>query len=143
MNIEGSFKHILTDLISFIATAIAGAAILTTGWTRADGVAALFVAVVMLWAAYSLLKDSGRVLLEAAPEGLNAEEIGHVIAAHAHVASVHDLHVQQKSRLALLVSMLRDRPPSLSAAPEDDPATCACQKLGPARKSGLEQRKRQ
>lgn len=48
MNIEGSFQHILTDLIAFIATAIASAVILATDWARADGVAALFVAAVML-----------------------------------------------------------------------------------------------
>jgi Co/Zn/Cd efflux system component len=40
MNIEGSFQHLLTDLIAFIVTAIAGVVILATGWTRADGVAA-------------------------------------------------------------------------------------------------------
>jgi cobalt-zinc-cadmium efflux system protein len=47
MNIEGSFQHILTGLIAFIVTAIAGVVILTTGWTRADGVAALVIAGVM------------------------------------------------------------------------------------------------
>ena len=93
MNIEGSFQHILTDLIAFIATAIAGAVILATGWTRADGVAALFVAAVMVRAAWGLLRDSGRVLLEAAPEGMNVEEIGAALAAHPHVESIHDLHV--------------------------------------------------
>ena len=97
MNIEGSFKHILTDLIAFVATAIAGGVILATGWTRADGVAALFVAVVMLWAAYGLLKDSGRVLLEAAPEGMSVREIGQAIGSHPHVASFHDLHVWEVS----------------------------------------------
>lgn len=97
MNIEGSFKHILTDLVAFVATAIAGAVIVATGWTRADGVAALFVAGVMLWAAYGLLKKSGRVLLEAAPQGMSASEIGRAIAAHPHVASLHDLHVWEVS----------------------------------------------
>jgi hypothetical protein len=43
MNIEGSFQHILTDLIAFIATAIASAVILATDWTRADGAAALLL----------------------------------------------------------------------------------------------------
>jgi len=93
MNIEGSFQHILTDLLAFIATAIAGVVILTTGWARADGVAALFVALVMLRAAWSLLKDSGRVLLEAAPEGISVEEIGRTFTANPRVTSIHDLHV--------------------------------------------------
>ncbi|HZC30034.1 MAG TPA: cation diffusion facilitator family transporter [Gaiellaceae bacterium] len=97
MNIEGSFQHILTDLIAFIATAIAGAVILTTGWTRADGVAALFIAAVMVRSAWGLLRDSGRVLLEAAPEGIDVDEVGRALASHAHVESVHDLHVWEIS----------------------------------------------
>ena len=97
MNVEGSFQHILTDLIAFIATAIAGAVILATGWVRADAVAALFVALIMLRAAYGLLRDSGRVLLEAAPEGISVDEVGRAIAAHPHVDSLHDLHVWQVS----------------------------------------------
>jgi len=97
MNIEGSFQHILTDLIAFIATAIAGVVILTTGWVRADAVAALFVAVIMLRAAYGLLQDSGRVLLEAAPEGISVADVWSAIVAHPHVDSVHDLHVWQVS----------------------------------------------
>ena len=51
------------------------------------------IAGIMLVAAYGLLRDSGRVLLEAAPEGTSVEEIGAALAAHPHVASVHDLHV--------------------------------------------------
>lgn len=97
MNIEGSFQHLLTDLIAFVVTAIAGALILATGWTRADGIAALVVAAVMLRSAWGLLRDSGRVLLEAAPAGLDVPEIGRALAGHAHVASVHDLHVWEIS----------------------------------------------
>jgi cobalt-zinc-cadmium efflux system protein len=97
MNIEGSFQHVLTDLIAFIATAIAGIVIITIGWVRADAVAAMLVAALMLRAAYGLLRDSGRVLLEAAPEGMSVDEIGHAIASHPHVDSVHDLHVWEVS----------------------------------------------
>ena len=49
MNIEGSFKHIVTDLFAFIATAIAGAIILFTGFERADGIASLLIAAIMLF----------------------------------------------------------------------------------------------
>src|SRR5262249_23585875 len=94
---EGSFQHILTDLAAFIFTAIAGAIILATDWTRADGVASLIIAGIMLRAAYCLLRDSGRVLLEAAPEGMSVAEIGRAVAAHPHVESIHDLHVWQVS----------------------------------------------
>jgi cobalt-zinc-cadmium efflux system protein len=97
MNIEGSFQHLLTDLIAFVVTAIAGVVILASGWTRADGVAALVVAAVMVRSAWGLLRASGRVLLEAAPPGLTVEEIGRALAVHPQVESVHDLHVWEIS----------------------------------------------
>jgi cobalt-zinc-cadmium efflux system protein len=93
LNVEGSFQHVLTDLYAFIATAIAGAVILGGGWVRADPVAALFVAALMLRASWRLLRDSGRVLLDIAPAGLSVAEIGTAMASHPHVVEVHDLHV--------------------------------------------------
>jgi cobalt-zinc-cadmium efflux system protein len=95
MNIRGSYLHLLTDLVAFVFTAIAGAIILTTGFDRADGIASLLIAAIMIHAAYGLLRDSGRVLLEAAPEGMSVAEIGKAIAAHPQVESLHDLHVWQ------------------------------------------------
>jgi cobalt-zinc-cadmium efflux system protein len=93
LNVEGSFKHILTDLYAFIGTAIAGAIIVLTGFERADPIASLLVAGLMLHAGYGLVKASGRVFLEAAPEGFDPQEIGHALAAHHGVVEVHDLHV--------------------------------------------------
>jgi cobalt-zinc-cadmium efflux system protein len=93
LNVEGAFQHILTDLAAFIATAIAGAVILLTGFEQADGIAALLVAALMLRAAYMLLKESGRVFLEAAPRGLDPQAIGMRMAALPGVSEVHDLHI--------------------------------------------------
>jgi cobalt-zinc-cadmium efflux system protein len=93
LNVEGAFQHILTDLVAFIATAIAGAVILLTGFVQADGIAALFVAAIMLLASYRLLRESGRVFLEAAPRGLDPQAIGRRIAGQHGVAEVHDLHI--------------------------------------------------
>jgi cobalt-zinc-cadmium efflux system protein len=93
MNVEGAFQHILTDLFAFIATAIAGAVILATGFDRADGLASLVVAAIMLHAAWSLLRESGRVFLEASPRGLDPQQVGQAMASQPHIAEVHDLHV--------------------------------------------------
>jgi cobalt-zinc-cadmium efflux system protein len=93
LNIEGAFQHVATDLAAFIATAIAGAVILATGYFRADGVASLVVSVIMLRAAYGLLGASGRVFLEAAPAGLDVQAIGQAMVALPSVREVHDLHV--------------------------------------------------
>ncbi len=93
LNVEGAFQHVLTDLFAFIATAIAGAVVLATGFSRADGIAALVVAALMLRSGFGLLRESGRVLLEASPRDLDPEEIGRALAAQHHVVEVHDLHV--------------------------------------------------
>jgi cobalt-zinc-cadmium efflux system protein len=93
LNVEGSYRHILTDLYGFIATAVAAVIILTTGFDRADPIASLVIAALLLHAAYGLLKESGRVFMEAAPAGLDPDEIGRTLAAQAGVVEVHDLHV--------------------------------------------------
>jgi cobalt-zinc-cadmium efflux system protein len=93
MNVEGAYQHIVTDLAAFAFTAVAGVVILTTGFDRADGLAALLVAAIMLRAAYGLLMASGRVFLEAAPPGTDVGAVGRAMAAHPGVSEVHDLHV--------------------------------------------------
>ena len=93
VNVEGAFQHLLTDLYAFIATAIAAVVILATGFDRADSIAALIVAALMLRAAVSLLRDSGRIFLEAAPAGIEPDAVGRALAAMPGVVSVHDLHV--------------------------------------------------
>ena len=97
LNVEGAFQHVLTDLVAFIATAIAGLVILLTGFDRADGIASLFVAAVMLRAAWGLLRDSGRIFLEAAPPGLDVDAIGRAMVEQPGVSEVHDLHVWEVS----------------------------------------------
>ncbi len=97
MSIEGSFQHILTDLFAFIGTALAGGVILLTGFERADPIASLPIAALMLRSAVGLLRASGRIFLEAAPPGLDPQEIGHALAAHPGVVEVHDLHVWELS----------------------------------------------
>ena len=97
LNVEGSFRHLLTDLYAFAGTAVAGLVVWTTGFERADPIASLAVAASMLGTAWPLLRRSGRVLLEAAPEGMSPQEIADAIRRHAGVTDVHDLHVWEIS----------------------------------------------
>ncbi|HET8604775.1 MAG TPA: cation diffusion facilitator family transporter [Marmoricola sp.] len=92
LNVRGAFAHILTDLYAFLGTAIAGLVIVLTGWVRADAVASLVVAALMGRAAWGLLRDSGRILLEKAPEGVSLEDVRSHLAQCDHVLDVHDLH---------------------------------------------------
>jgi cobalt-zinc-cadmium efflux system protein len=97
LNVEGSYQHVLNDLYAFAATAVAGGVVLWTGWLRADPLASLLVAALMLRAAYGLLRDSGRIFLEASPSNLDPDEIGRSLVAQSCVAEVHDLHVWEIS----------------------------------------------
>jgi cobalt-zinc-cadmium efflux system protein len=93
LNVEGSYRHVMTDLYGFAATAVGGGVILATGFQRADPIASLVVCALMLNSAYRLLKASGRVFMEAAPAGLDPAKIGQALAAQPGVVEVHDLHV--------------------------------------------------
>jgi cobalt-zinc-cadmium efflux system protein len=93
LNVEGAYQHILNDAWAFIATAAAGLAVLLTGFTRADAIATLIVAGLMFHAGYGLVRESGRIFLEAAPAGLDPDAIGAQLAAEPGVVEVHDLHV--------------------------------------------------
>jgi cobalt-zinc-cadmium efflux system protein len=95
LNVEGAFQHILTDLYAFIATAIAGLTMVVTGFARADAIASLVVVSLMLKAGLGLVRESGRIILEAAPTGLSPDAIGAALAARPQVTEVHDLHIWQ------------------------------------------------
>jgi cobalt-zinc-cadmium efflux system protein len=97
LNVEGVYRHILSDLYAFVGTAIAGVVILLSGFYRADAIASLLVAALMGHAAYRLLVQSGRIFLEAAPPGLDPQQIGRALAAAPQVVEVHDLHVWEVS----------------------------------------------
>lgn len=93
LNVEGSFRHIVTDLYAFIATAVAAVLIIITGFDQADAIASLFVVVLMAKAAWGLLGQAGHILLEAAPDDVDLDQVRRHLLAAPHVSDVHDLHV--------------------------------------------------
>lgn len=92
LNIRSAFAHILTDLYAFAGTAVAGLLIMLLGWRRADPVASLLVAGLMGAAAWALLGEAGRILLQAAPEDIDLANVRAHLSDLEHVIGVHDLH---------------------------------------------------
>jgi cobalt-zinc-cadmium efflux system protein len=92
LNIEGAFRHILTDLYGFTGTLVAGIVIVVSGFNRADAVASLLVVGLMLKASVQLLRPALRILLEATPEDIDLEEVRRHLLELPEVQSVHDLH---------------------------------------------------
>ncbi|MFG2830886.1 cation diffusion facilitator family transporter [Streptomyces sp. NPDC048434] len=95
LNVEGAYQHILTDLFGFVATALAGLIVLTTGFERADAIASLVVVALMLRAGTGLVRESGRIFMEAAPAGVDPDALGEHLVATDEVVEVHDLHIWQ------------------------------------------------
>ncbi|GGX59733.1 cation diffusion facilitator family transporter [Streptomyces fructofermentans] len=93
LNVEGAYQHILNDLFAFVGTAVAGLVVLLTGFARADAIATLVVVALMFKAGYGLVRESGRIFLEAAPAHLDPDAIGDRLVSHSDVTEVHDLHV--------------------------------------------------
>src|SRR5229473_3408352 len=93
LNLAGAFRHIVTDLYAFAATAVAGLVILLTGFARADAIATLVVVALMVYAGAGLIRQSGRIFLEAAPAGLDPAAVGAAMASCSHVTEVHELHI--------------------------------------------------
>jgi cobalt-zinc-cadmium efflux system protein len=93
LSVRGAVSHLVNDVWAFLATAVAGVVIVLSGWTRADALASLIVAVLMAVTGIGLLRASGRIFLEAAPQSLDPFQLGAELAAVDGVAQVHDLHV--------------------------------------------------
>jgi cobalt-zinc-cadmium efflux system protein len=92
LNMKGVFQHLLTDLYAFVGTAVAGGIIYATGFGRADPAASLLVVLLMFRAAWGLLGDSGRVLLQGTPDDIDLDEVRRHLAEVSEVVSIHDLH---------------------------------------------------
>ena len=95
LNVEGAFRHIVTDAYAFIATAVAGLVMIFTRFDRADAIASLVVVALMVKAGAGLVRESGRIFLEAAPASVSPDRVGQVMAAREGVVEVHDLHIWQ------------------------------------------------
>lgn len=92
LNLRAAFLEVLGDALGSVAVLVSAAVIAATGWTRADAVAGLVVAALILPRAALLLRESGSVLLESTPPGLDLELVRTHMLAQPHVRGVHDLH---------------------------------------------------
>jgi cobalt-zinc-cadmium efflux system protein len=93
LNLEAVLRHSFADALSSLGVVVAGATVLATGWNAADPLASLLIAGLIAASSWRLLKEPIDVLMEAAPAGMDAREIGEALAGDPNVIEVHDLHV--------------------------------------------------
>lgn len=92
LNMKGAFLEVLMDALGTVAVIISGVLILTTGYARADTIAAFVIAAMIIPRAGLLLRDAARILMEFTPKGLDLDEVREHILSLDHVKDVHDLH---------------------------------------------------
>ena len=103
INIRGAMLHVIGDLLGSVAALTAGAVILLTGWMPIDPILSLFICVLILIAAFRLLREGVHVVMEGVPGGLDLEQVRSAMNEIARVREIHDLHIWQVSseRVAL------------------------------------------
>lgn len=93
LNVEAALRHVLADVLGSVGVIVASLVILATGWELADPIVSAVIAVLILWSAWGVLRDSGHILLEGAPPAVDTAAVERVILDVDGVVSVHDLHV--------------------------------------------------
>ena len=95
LNVKAALRHVLGDLLGSVGVILAAGVILLTGWSPIDPIVSILISLLIAASAWSVLKESVHVLLEAAPEGIDTDEVGQAMAAMPGVEQVHDLHIWQ------------------------------------------------
>jgi cobalt-zinc-cadmium efflux system protein len=93
LNARGAYLHVLGDALGSVGALSAAAIIMLTGWTVADPIVSIVLALLILVGAWRLLRESTDILLEAVPRHVSVAEVHSRMLGVAGVTAVHDLHV--------------------------------------------------
>ncbi|HET9323999.1 MAG TPA: cation diffusion facilitator family transporter [Gaiellaceae bacterium] len=93
LNMSGALRHVVADALGSVGVLVAGLVLVTTGWPYADPVAGMLIGVLVLWSSWGLLRESGHILLEGTPRGIDARALHERLEQMPGVIDVHDLHV--------------------------------------------------
>ena len=106
LNLQGALWHVLGDLLGSVAAIAAAIIILTTGWTPADPILSVLVALLVLVAGVRVARQSGHILLEGTPEGLDPADIRDDLTAHvSNVESVSHIHAWALTEVKPLITL--------------------------------------
>lgn len=97
LSLRAAFLEVVNDALGSVAVIVSAIIISTTGWVRADAVAAMLIAVLIVPRTVGLLRETTGVLLETTPRGLDLDLVRTHVLGLPHVRGVHDLHASQIS----------------------------------------------
>ena len=117
INIRSAFAHMLGDALGSIAIMAGAVGIRYTGLQQIDPILSIFIAALIIWTAWDIIKESLNILLEGLPRGLSLQSVTASMRDVGGVLDVHDLHIWSLGSNAHALSchvLIEDVPPSVS-----------------------------
>lgn len=117
VNLRGAYIHMLGDLLGAIGIIVGALVIRYTGWSEADPILSALIAILIIWTAVDIVRESLNILLEGKPRGLELGNVSAAIREVEGVLDVHDLHVWSLGSDSHALSshvLIEDMPPSQS-----------------------------
>jgi cobalt-zinc-cadmium efflux system protein len=93
LNMRAALLHVAADALGSLGVIVSAVLILATGWLEADPLVSILIGILVLLSSWQVLREATGVLLEATPEGIDADAVGRAMAAAPGVSEVHDLHI--------------------------------------------------
>jgi cobalt-zinc-cadmium efflux system protein len=119
LNVRSAFVHMLGDALGSVAIVGGGAVIRYTGWVRVDPALSILIALLIVWTARDIVRESLNILLEGLPRGIELRDVTASMRTVAGVLDVHDLHIWSLGSSTHALSchvLIDDVPPSASNA---------------------------
>ena len=117
INIRSAFIHMLGDALGSVAIIAGAVAIRYTGWLRVDPVLSIVIALLIVWTAWDIIRESLNILLEGLPRGIHLADVAEAMGGVTGVLGVHDLHIWSLGSKTHALSchvLIEDVPPSAS-----------------------------
>jgi cobalt-zinc-cadmium efflux system protein len=117
INVRGAFVHMLGDALGSIAIVLGAAAIRYTGWVRVDPILSILIALLIVWTAGDIIRESLNILLEGLPRGIYLADVTEAMGTVEGVLGVHHLHIWSLGSNSHALSchvLIEDVPPSAS-----------------------------
>ena len=117
INIRSAFVHMLGDALGSIAIVLGAVAIRYTGWVRVDPSLSIVIALLIVWTAWDIIRESLNILLEGLPRGIHLADVARAMGSVGGVLGVHDLHIWSLGSSTHALSchvLIEDVPPSES-----------------------------
>jgi cobalt-zinc-cadmium efflux system protein len=92
LNMRGAYLEVLSDLLGSVLVVVAAVLVAVTGFERADPIASLLIAALILPRSFGLLREAVDVLLETTPAHLDLDDVRDHLRQVPGVVDVHDLH---------------------------------------------------